>query len=275
MPRILLIILLLGGMYFCYSQSTAPPSNSISVEEVVRLAHAGVSDEIIITKIKKAGKSFDLSAEEILELKKKGVSDDVTKMLMDPSQPYAPVSPAAMSASASAGKPAAAVTDPVGSKVPSMSGLYYSPDAARVDFIPLSLKPLTAAAGGGLSGFLKKGGVDGYLAGSKAALRLSATQPILYLRLPEKNAIEDVILLSLTQKSDRREVSFGSKPMKPIFPIEAIRPFEVKELGADLFRLTPATLKPGEYVLLLLGSGDDKKGILGKGWEFSVEVQSK
>src|SRR2546421_9118002 len=71
----------------------AGKSTALNVEEVVKLSQSGFAEELIITKIKKNGKAFDLSAEELLDIKKAGVSDNVIRFLLDPSQPYTPPAP--------------------------------------------------------------------------------------------------------------------------------------------------------------------------------------
>src|ERR1017187_9753604 len=76
-----------------HGAQTPGSTTPLSVEEVVKLCQTGLSEELIITKIKKNGKAFDLSTEELLELKKSGVSDNIIKFLLDPSQPYTPPAP--------------------------------------------------------------------------------------------------------------------------------------------------------------------------------------
>ena len=80
--------------------------------------------------------------------------------------------------------------------------------------------------------------------------------------------MEDIILLVMASKHDRREVEFGPNPEKPVFPVDAVKQYESKEVDTGLYRITASSLGPGEYLFLLLGSGDEKKGLLGKGWEF-------
>src|SRR5215471_12119338 len=75
------------------AQPPAGANAPLSLEEVVKQVKNGLSEELIITKVKKNGKAFDLNTEEVLELKKVGVSDNVIKYLLDPSQPYAPQPP--------------------------------------------------------------------------------------------------------------------------------------------------------------------------------------
>src|SRR5260370_39479249 len=60
----------------------------LTLEGVVALVQAGLPDDLIITKIKKNGKPFDLNAEEIVDLKKQGLTDTEIKFLLDPTQPY-------------------------------------------------------------------------------------------------------------------------------------------------------------------------------------------
>src|SRR5437879_3310381 len=68
-------------------------SKPFTIEDVVKLCKAGLTDELVITKIKKNNKAFDLSPDELIELRKSGVSDTVIKYLLDPAQPYAPPPP--------------------------------------------------------------------------------------------------------------------------------------------------------------------------------------
>ena len=90
----LLLTLALAGTQFGLQDAQSPSAGTpLSVEEVVKLSQIGLAEELIITKIKKNGKAFDLSTDELLELKKAGVSDTVIKFLLDPSQPYTPPVP--------------------------------------------------------------------------------------------------------------------------------------------------------------------------------------
>src|SRR5215467_4866953 len=74
------------------AQPTTGPA-PLSVEEVLKLCQGGFSEDLIITRIKKNGKPFNLSTDELVALKKSGVSENVIKYLLDPSQPYSPPAP--------------------------------------------------------------------------------------------------------------------------------------------------------------------------------------
>lgn len=58
------------------------PAFALTVEEVVQLSEAGVSDDIILEQLKADGSAFELSAKEIVELQKKKVSPIVIKYMV-------------------------------------------------------------------------------------------------------------------------------------------------------------------------------------------------
>jgi hypothetical protein len=256
----------------------------LSVDEVVRLSQAGFSEDVIITKIKKNGKPFDLNTDELLDLKKAGVSDSVIKYLLDPSQPYSPpapppVPPPPVPAAAQPEKPSAPPPPPVpvkqypkdtyASKVPAEPGLYrFTADSpARVELKLL----LGVKEGPGLGKvFMKKGNTIAYLAGPASATRTREPAPRFYIRLPEGKGIEDMVLIDMDRKSGRREIGMGAGP-KPEFKPEAIRPFEWLEVGPQLFRVTTGKLAKGEYLFFLMGSAEPPKGTYGKGYDFGVD----
>jgi len=67
-------------------------SAGLTVDGVISLVGAGISDDLIIAKIQKSGQTFDLSTDDMVRLKKAGASDAVMKTMM-----AAPPAPAAAS----------------------------------------------------------------------------------------------------------------------------------------------------------------------------------
>ena len=61
----------------------ADPDRQISVDDVLRLHYAGVSEEIIISEIIVTGSVFELSVDEILRLKRAGLSDRLIQYMID------------------------------------------------------------------------------------------------------------------------------------------------------------------------------------------------
>lgn len=55
-----------------------------TVDDVVAMVGAGLSDDVVIAKLRKEGKVFDLNTEELIRLKKANVSDAVMQAMLDP-----------------------------------------------------------------------------------------------------------------------------------------------------------------------------------------------
>lgn len=272
---ILLIYVFLTGLYVSMAPAqTAPVGAQLSVEQVVKMSQEGVAEEIIITKIKKNGKPFDLSPEEILELKKLGVSKTVVEFLLDPSQPYSPPPPPpAPSESAPPPKPVPAKTYPPDNyapRVPTDPGLYSFPQNTLVK---VDIKMLLGEKKGGAplgKVLMKKGKVIAYLVGPTSSARVSDGTPVFYIRLPEGKNIEDLVLVVLDRKSDRRELVLGPPGPKPELKPEALRQFDSLEVGPGLYRLSPAKLAKGEFMFYLISSAEPAKGTYGKGYDFGT-----
>jgi hypothetical protein len=266
------------GLHGAQSANTAIP---LTVEEVVRLSKAGFSEELIITKIKKNGKAFDLSTDELVELKRSGVSENVVKFLLDPAQPYAPapvVPSGAGTSEARAGAPPIPSApakqypeDPYASKVPQEPGLYRFP-AGSPQGVDLKLLLGTTEGAGLGKVIMKKGKVVAYLPGPASKTRITEPVPRFYLRLPDGRGIEEVLLLTLERKADRREIEMGPAGPKPELKAETIRRFDPVEIGARLFKITPDKLAAGEYLFFLMGSAEPPKGSYGKGYDFGVDA---
>jgi hypothetical protein len=228
----------------------------LTVEEVVRLSQAGLPEELIVAKIKKNGKTFDLNKEELLELKKEGVTDTVVKFLLDPSQPYTP--PVQSKAGS---QPAKHYPDDVhASKVPPEPGLYYFSGEMPVT---IEIKILLGQRVGG-----KKGSTVAYLIGPTAKQRTK--QSVFYMRLPEGKSIEEVVLVVLDRKEGRRELDLGRDSKEEIKP-SSVRQFENIEVGERLFRVTTPKLLPGEYLFFLIGSASPAQGNFGKGYDIGID----
>jgi len=270
-PLVLSLVLAAGG------GGQAPAGRApLTIDEIVRQIKSGISEEIIVTGIKKSGKAYDLSTEEILELKRSGVSEAVIKVMVDPSQPYSPPPPPPAKADSPQTAPRKPL-NPLAEKIPAEPGMYFAEgDSEDAEFVRLGFRTLTASrpskASGVLTGGLKKSPVVGYLIAAHSATEVHSPSPVFYLRAPEKVAIEEVLLLALTAKSNRREIELGPNPAKPVFPVETLKSYEPKQIEAGLFRvLVNDELQPGEYLFFLPGTADEKKGIVGKGYDFSVK----
>src|SRR4051794_9134974 len=137
-----LVKVLVSVLTLTYALTGQSSTNSLpfTIEDVVKLCKAGLTDELVITKIKKNNKAFDLSPDELIELRKSGVSDAVIKYLLDPAQPYAPPPPAPAPATAPPAAPPTGAPplplvpappvkqyppDPDAANIPGEPGVYY------------------------------------------------------------------------------------------------------------------------------------------------------
>lgn len=65
------------------SAASAPAKTGLTVDGVVAMLEAGVSEDIITEKIRKNGQAFDLSTDDIVRLKKAKASDGLMKAMME------------------------------------------------------------------------------------------------------------------------------------------------------------------------------------------------
>jgi hypothetical protein len=295
---ILFAAVLLGTQLSLEGTQSQKGVGVLTVEEVVKLLQAGFSEELIVTKIKANGKAFNLSTEELLELRKIGINDTIVKFLLDPSQPYIPPPPpqpppppaplppppapaAPPPAPVPADKPVAPPApakkypdDANASKVPAEPGFYRFVDSTPQQ---IDLKTLFGTKEGAGFGkvLMKKGQAVGYLIGRAAKSRTKETSPEFYIRLAEGKGIEDIVLVVLESKSDRREIELGPPGPKPELKAEVMRPFDPLEVGPHLYRINTGKIQKGEYFFLIIGSADPAKGISGKGYDFGIDQQKR
>jgi hypothetical protein len=269
-PTLYVILLPLAlAAALSYSTESSNSGAPLSLEEVVKMSRSGISEDVIITRIKKNAKPFDLSAEELAELKKAGISDNVVKFLLDPAQPYAPPSPPPAPSPLSQPPPPGKTypADDYASSVPPEPGLYHFLEQSPVR---TEIKMLLGQKVGKLS--MKKGKTIAYLVGPTAKARAKGPAPAFYIRLPEGKGIEELVLVAFERKHDRREIQMQPGP-------EAMRQFDSLEVGPHLYKITSNKLAAGEYLFFLVGSAEPSKGTYGKGWDFGIEnvpgVQAK
>lgn len=272
-------VLIFAGFFLAASGQETKTPVVLTLDDVIKLVNSGVSEEVVITRLKRYNRPFDLNSDEILELKQRGVSDPVVRTLIDPATPYTPPAPPAPpTVKDTVTAPGAPLKDPLQRKVPPEPGVYWLTSASpgSETFEPLEFKPLmllkeSSGKLGKLSGGLKKARGTGVLAGEKAKLRVGLSAEVFYVRLDPKAAIDDFVLLRVESSGQRRLLEFGGKPDKPIFPTDSMLRFETTSLAEGLFRIDVKPGGKGEYIFLVLGSGDEKKGILGKGYSFGAD----
>ncbi len=84
-------------------KSPAPrpaPAGPMTNRDVIRLVKAGVSEDLIIAKIRQSKTKFDVSVDGLVTLKQAGVSDNLIAIMMNPPTPTAAAAAAPASAAA-------------------------------------------------------------------------------------------------------------------------------------------------------------------------------
>jgi len=77
-----------------FPSATRPQNQPMTIDDVIKLSKAGVSDDLIIQQIRNKGQRFDLSTDQLLQLKSASISERVVQVMIDPTKDTLP-SPAA------------------------------------------------------------------------------------------------------------------------------------------------------------------------------------
>ena len=198
----------------------------LTVEDIIKLADAKLSDSIIVMKIKSNGRPFDLSPDQLVSLKKASVSDAVIEIMMDPSRAYPPPAPAkseplptpvdapapppptavvvqapiaaVTAVNPSGATPAPATTaagDPNDPTTPHDSGIYlYTKDrAGKPLMVVLERAAYQGAKTGGVFGTaitygIKKMKTKAVIPGPRASIRTMDANPVFYFYFDDKAA---------------------------------------------------------------------------------------
>jgi hypothetical protein len=227
------------------------------IDEVIKLSKAGISEEIIISRI---DKRIDLTTEEILEMKKAGVSDRVILW---------------MTTNSDSTKPAITSTAIEVSEV----GFYL---LNGNQYIGLPTSAFTTQKAGmtrwimtsGLGKTKQKANVPS----ASATVRSNSRQPSFLFYGPEGIAATDYILIRLDKKKDSREITVGQSNILGSsvgFEKDRIMDISITKLGPRRWTIkSNAPLQPGEYAFYP-ASGVQPSGLgvsaAGKLYEFGID----
>lgn len=204
---------------------TAPPHRSakskaskpagLTPDSIIEMVQAGISDDVIIVRLREENKPFELSADEMIRLKKGHVSDNVMKVMLNPRAEIsaAPPAPAAAPAQSPVVIPVPVTTIPVsrpsgatpianaasGDPDDPMtshdSGIYlYTKDREdRPRMIVLERAAYQGAKTGGIftsamTYGMKKMKTKAILPGAAASIRTSEASPVFYFYFEDKAA---------------------------------------------------------------------------------------
>jgi hypothetical protein len=180
------------------------PAKRMTNQNVIEMVKLGLSNDVIITKIRSVNGAdavkFDTSMEGLKALKEAGVPDQVIKVMINPAPPLAPVVTTAT----------AVTLDP--NLPPPEVGTYWKDGAT---FVFIQGQTISSAKAGGRAGAYFTYGIrgqhwDATLNGSTSNNRIKDRRPVFYLYVPEGASAADYFLIKLEKKSDRREFQIGS-----------------------------------------------------------------
>src|SRR5438046_7880227 len=217
-------------------------------ESVVALKKAGLSDPLILTKIRTSPSKFDVSTKGLITLKSAGLSDQIIEaMVSHPGTPSsastAPATPAPAATTApaaTAGLPPAAAQSTPRDSIYHMIGGKYVELRAAVSSIETNVAFFASSS-------------ELVLKGKKSQYRVAEKQPVFYSAWPPNEA--PLVRLKPGDDHDDRNLKIGSGGFHPFGGTQkmGVRSEDTIEVDSEkdargLFKLTPKQpLAKGEY----------------------------
>lgn len=264
-----LAVLLAGGAMLVAQTDTAPAPapatpRTLSVDDVIKLSKAGLSDDTIVEKIRKSGQAFDLSPDQMIQLKSAGVSDKVMQAMINPTPPAA----AAPATTAAAAKP---------SDLPDEIGVYMRRQGTT-EWVEVQPEVVNWKTGGVAKSIFSqgivKGDMNGHLEGKTSSTTATTTTEFMIVA-PEGTAITEYELLKLRENGDNREFRTvtGGVFHSSSGATRDVLKFDGKKVAPRHFLMQLSEfLKPGEYGILPPGAvaSTNAAGSTGKIYSFKV-----
>jgi len=255
-------------------------SRRLTNQDIIDMVGLGLSDEVIIAKIRSIsgqdGLALNTSVDGLKTLKASKVSDEVIKVMINPAPPPVSISPGAALSAVNLNLP------------PPEVGVYWKDGAT---FVPIEGGALSQAKVGGRAGSFFTYGMrsehwDAYLLGSTSKNRVKDRRPLFYFYVPDGASAADFVLIKLEKKSNRREFQIGSfggvTAGKSGVKAEKEITFKFEHVAIRTFKITlDSDLKSGEYaffmgtgqqVMMASGHGSSPSGgsTAGRIYDFSV-----
>ena len=239
-------------------------ADQLSVEEVVALVEVGLSEDVIIEKLKQNATALDLSVDQLLMLKRAGVSSEIIKAMLNPNDGSGATSGSADTETRDANWPA---------EIPDELGIYTSIKGDTTQLEPEVVtwkyrKKIMAVATAGLGG----GHVNGIVRGRSSQYRVSLPLK-LFVVVPEGSSANEYQCVNMRQRERQREfriikggiVKTGTADKNFVF-------FNAEKIASRLYRIEFTQLERGEYGFVPPGSAlHSSKGSVGKIYSFGVD----
>ena len=272
--------------------NTTVASKRVTIDDVIAMVGAGVSNEVIIAELKKANQAFDLSTGDLIRLKKAGVSDSVLKVMIDPRatptsstpeagaarQPSTPGFPYANPSGATPSSGSGYAGDANDPLAPHDSGIYlYTKDReGKPVMIPLERAAYQGTKTGGILASamtygIAKAKMKAVIPGPRAEIRVNDSSPVFYFYFDDKQAglgktsyfgvgnlsnPNQFALLKLeVDKSNRETIigQFSALGASSGSDEKAMIPFRSERIRPGLYKVVVEGVKAGEYCFLASG----------------------
>jgi hypothetical protein len=230
-----------------------PLGKRITNKDVIDMTILGLSDDVIIAKIRSASAGgtlqFDTSVDGLKELKIAKVSDEVIKVMINPAPPAAAVVVAATP-----------ITNDPNLPPPEVGVCWENANAfTRIEGQAISQAKVGGKAGSMFTYGLRNEHWDAYLDGPQSKNIINEHQPVFYIYVPDGASSSDFALIILEKKDNRREFQIGSfggiTGGKSGVKEDKKVAFTAEHAGIRTYKIMlAAPMKPGEYAFFM-GTG--------------------
>lgn len=255
--------------------------------DVIAMSQAGLSNSIIVSKIRSSAKTdFKLTTDDLMKLKQDKLADEVIEAMLEAHS----AGNGRFSESAPAAAPREVKPDPNNPADDHDAGIYfYSEENGKPKLTQLEPSVASKAKTSGmftsaLTYGIGKIKIKTSIPLPQASLQVNTPRPVFYFYFEVKNAglsntagyatsPKEFMLVQLSPKKNAREVTIGQGN---IFGAEAgtmdkdARPFDYEKIGSGIYKITlKFDLKPGEYGFY---QTNFQPGTGGKIFDFGVKL---
>ena len=231
-------------------------------DAVIAMKKAGLSDGVILAKIRSSQSKFDVSTKALVDLKTAGLSDPIIEAMLGHSGPAA-TAPSPVAPGAPQGRAIAGAQQGQGS-IFHLRGEHY-----------IELSAAVASLESNFAFFASKSEI--VLKGRKAAYRVTEQQPVFVSAWAPNEA--PLIRLKPGSDHDDRNLKFSSGSFNPFGGSmkQGVRTEDIVDVESEkdprgLYRIKPRQpLPPGEYGFILTHGVAAGAGAGGKIYDFGVD----
>jgi hypothetical protein len=257
-PKFRLALVLVVTALTLFTATSLTAQEVLTNDSLVALKKAGLSDSIIISKIKSSQTKFDVSTKGLIGLKNAGLSDQVIEAVVNAGSGSA----APPAAAAPAAPAAAAATATTKETIYHLAGGKY-----------VELNPAASSMETNVSFYSNKSEL--VLKGRKAQYRVTDKKPVFYSAWGPNEA--PLVRMKPGSDHDDRNLKIGGGSFMPFGGTQSfgVRSEDRIDVDAEkdargLYKMSPKEpLKPGEYAFVLtFGSA---AGASGKVYDFGID----